>query len=57
MVAVQLNTLMADGTATRKLSSEKMIPAYIDWLLTNMWWPQTRNPRTAMAMLDPATKL
>ena len=24
---------------------------------TNMWWPQTRKPKTAMAMLEKATKL
>src|SRR5207247_502453 len=26
-----------------------------DWPLTNMWWPHTRNPRTAMARLANAT--
>ncbi len=25
------------------------MPAYIDWPVTNMWWPQTRKPRTAIA--------
>ena len=52
IVAVQLKTLIAEGTATRKLRIEKTIPAYIDWPETNMWWPQTRNPRTAMPMLE-----
>ena len=52
IVAVQLKTLIADGTATRKLRIENTIPAYIDWPDTNMWWPQTRKPRTAIAMLE-----
>ena len=56
-VAVQLKTLIAEGTATRKLSSEKTMPAYIDWPATNMWCPQTRKPRIAMAMLAQATHL
>ena len=30
-VAVQLKTLMAEGTATRKLRNEKTMPAYTDW--------------------------
>ena len=51
IVAVQLKTLIADGIATRKLRIEKTIPAYIDCPLTNMWWPQTRKPSTAIAML------
>ena len=36
MVAVQLKTLIAEGTATMKLRNEKIIPAYIDWPETNM---------------------
>ena len=56
-VAVQLKTLIADGIATRKLRIEKTMPAYIDWPVTNMWWPQTRKPRTAIAMLANAMKL
>ena len=54
MVAVQLNTLIADGTATRKLRIEKTIPAYIDCPETNMWCPHTRKPSTAIAMLEYA---
>ena len=46
---------MADGIATRKLSSENAIAAYTDWLLTNMWWPHTRKPTTAIARLEKAT--
>ena len=53
-VAVQLKTLIAEGIATRKLRIEKTIPAYIDWPATNMWWPQTRKPSTAIARLAKA---
>ena len=56
-MAVQLNTLIADGIATRKLRIEKTIPAYIDWPETNMWWPQTRKPSTAIATLENAMNL
>src|SRR5258708_22128759 len=56
IVAGQLKTLMAEGTATRKLSSEKYRLAYIDMPVTNMWCPQTRKPITAIPMLDAATK-
>src|SRR5438445_12576228 len=56
IVAVQLNTLTADGIATRKLRMEKISAEYTDSPATNMWWPQTRNPRTAIAMLAKATK-
>ena len=55
-MADQLNTFTADGMATRKLSNEKTIAAYTDSLLTNMWWPQTRKPNTAIARLENATK-
>ncbi len=41
---------MAEGTDTRKLRMENTIPAYIDWLDRNMWWPQTMKPRIAMAI-------
>ena len=30
------------------------MPAYTDCPLTNMWWPQTRKPSTAIARLDAA---
>ena len=43
-VAVQLNTLIADGTATMKLMNENTRPANSDCPLTNMWWPQTKKP-------------
>ena len=54
MVAVQLNILIADGTATTIVRNENTIPAYIDWPETNMWCPQTRNPNTAIAMDEKA---
>jgi len=40
------------GTATMKLSSENTTPAYMDWPLTNMWWPHTRKPTRAIARLE-----
>ena len=55
-VAVQLKTLTADGIATRKLRNEKISAAYTDCPATNMWWPQTRKPSTAIARLAKATK-
>src|SRR5436305_1894902 len=55
IVAVQLNTFTADGMATRKLRMEKIIAEYTDSPATNMWWPQTRKPRTAIARLAKAT--
>src|SRR6476660_6168536 len=57
MVAVQLKTLTADGIATRKLRIEKISAAYTDSPATNMWWPQTRKPSTAMPRLAKATKV
>src|ERR1700734_2314998 len=57
MVAVQLNTLIAEGTATRKLMNEKTMLAYMDCPATKRWCPHTRNPSTAIATLENATKL
>ncbi len=51
IVAIQLNTLMADGTAMISVVIMKLMPSagFIpDW---NMWWHQTMNPRKAMAMM------
>ena len=42
MVAVQLYTLTADGTATAKLSTENARLAVSLCPLTNMWWPHTK---------------
>ena len=49
-VAVQLKTLMALGTATRNVRSEKIRFAVSDMPLVNMWCPQTREPKKAIAM-------
>ena len=57
MVAVQLNTLIAEGTATKKLFTEKTIPAYMDWLDTKRWCPQTRNPSTAIPIQLPQVQV
>src|SRR3954454_17893019 len=57
MVAVQMNTLIADGTATRKLRMENAILVYILSPVTNIWCPQTTKLRTAIAILENATKL
>jgi len=46
---------MAEGIATRKVRNEKMSPAYTDWLATNMWWPHTKKPTSAMPRLEKAT--
>jgi DNA-directed RNA polymerase len=51
IVASQLNTLIADGIDTLNVSRLKITVASADWPLTNMWWPQTRKPSRAMAML------
>src|SRR5215471_3267334 len=56
-VAVQLNTLTADGIATKKLRIENTIPAYVDCPATNRWWPQTRKPMIAIARLENATNV
>ena len=41
--------LTADGIATRNVRNEKIAAGQLDWPLTNMWWPQTRKPTSAMA--------
>src|SRR4051794_872397 len=57
IVAVQLKTLIADGTATMKVRNEKATPRYRLSPVRNIWWPQTTKLNTAMAMLEKATKL
>ena len=56
-VAVQLKIFTAVGTPTRKEIKENTMPAYRDWPVVNMWWPHTRNPRSAIARLEKATKV
>ena len=46
---------MPDGTATAMTRNEKTALAYMDWPDTNMWWPQTRKPITAIAIEEQAT--
>ena len=56
IVASQLQTLIAEGMATSIVRALKITLAGPDWPLGNMWWPQTRKPIRAMAMLLMATK-
>ena len=56
-MAIQLKTLMALGTATRKVRRENTTPAVSLWPLTYMWWPQTREPTLAIARLENAMVL
>ena len=51
IVAVQLYTFTAEGTATAKLRNEKTVLASWLWPLTNMWWPHTRKVMEARPML------
>jgi hypothetical protein len=57
IVVTQLNTLTAEGIATRNVRNEKIAPASVDWPLTKRWWPQTRNPMTAIATDENAIAL
>ena len=57
IVASQLKTLTADGTATLKVIRLKSAFASGLWPLVNMWWPQTTKLNRAMLMLDRAMKL
>ena len=47
IVATQLKTFTPLGMATRNVSAEKIIVANSLMPATNMWCPQTRNPRSA----------
>src|SRR6185437_2687469 len=47
-VAVQLKTLMAEGTATMKDISEKNTAEVSEMPAVNMWWPQTKKPMMAI---------
>ncbi len=55
-VASQFQTLIAEGIATSIVKALKIALAGPDWPLGNMWWPQTRKPIRAMAMLLMAMK-
>ena len=56
-VPSQLNTLMADGTATANDSSENAMDEYSDVPATNMWWPHTKKLMTAIDTDDQAMNL
>jgi hypothetical protein len=52
IVPSQLNVLMADGTAmTMSVVIMKAPPSMGFMPLMNMWWPQTIQPRNAIAMI------
>ena len=57
IVAVQLNTLIPEGIATKNVRNENTIEANCDCPLTNMWCPQTRNPMMAIDTDDIAMAL
>src|SRR4030065_2285220 len=57
IVAIQLKTLTAVGMATEKVRREKMIAAVPDMPVTNMWCPQTKNPKRAIASDEEAVAL
>src|SRR6266446_6157292 len=48
MVPIQLNTLIAEGTAIRRVDTMKDDPSVGFMPLTNMWWPHTIQPRNAI---------
>src|SRR5213594_3001120 len=48
IVPIQLNTLMADGTAMIRVDTMNVDPNVGFIPLTNMWWPHTIQPRNAM---------
>ena len=56
IVASQLKTLMPDGMDTLKVNALKTTAAKAESLLTNMWCPHTRKPKSAIAMLLNAMK-
>src|SRR5438105_778831 len=51
IVPIQLNTLMADGTAMTIVATMKVVPSRGFMPLWNMWWPHTTQPSTAMPMM------
>jgi hypothetical protein len=48
-VPIQLNVLIADGTAISIVENENVAESKRFIPLTNMWWPQTMKPRKAIA--------
>ena len=49
-------TFTAEEMATSMERTEKTAAAYTEMPATNMWCAHTKNPRTAMPMLEKATK-
>ena len=54
IVAIQLNTLMAEGIPTEKVIPLKMMFMVVDCPLMNIWCPQTRNEKIAIATEEKA---
>ena len=52
IVPIQLNTLMAEGTAITIVDSENAAESTMFMPDTNMWWPHTMKPRNPMAMME-----
>src|SRR2546425_1112687 len=48
IVPIQLNTLIAEGTAMIRVDTMNVDPSVGFMPLTNMWWPHTIQPRNAM---------
>src|SRR5262245_4468968 len=55
IVAVQLNVLTAEGTATAYVRIENTSAEYGEMPATKRWCAHTRKPNTAMARLENAT--
>ena len=51
-VPSQLKTLMADGSAIMIVETMKVMPSAGFMPETNMWCPQTMNPRPAIAAME-----
>jgi len=51
MVPIQLNTLMAEGTAMNRVEIMNVWPNVGFMPLWNMWWPHTIQPRNPMPMM------
>ena len=49
---IQLNTLMAEGTAITIVDSENAAESTMFMPDTNMWWPHTMKPSAPMAQME-----
>ena len=52
IVPIQLNVLIAEGNAIIIVESMNVIPRAGFIPLVNMWWPQTTNPKPAIADIE-----